>query len=148
MPDDFFQQEQKMAVQAMTNCCREAWEVMKQDTNINPLIRQRPLTSLAAAAVGGLVAGYLLTPPRGGRPKHDDHDHHDDEHRGGKKRKEHRGFLVTLEDELASAITPTLRTFAATTAGALFSGFHQGYSQGRQPEPPMPGDIPGHRIQI
>ena len=75
MPDDFFAQEQKkMAVDAIKNCCREAWQVVQQDTNLKPLIRERPLASLAAAAAGGLVAGYLLTPPRGGRPKREHHD--------------------------------------------------------------------------
>lgn len=146
MPEDFFQQEQKAALQAMKNCCREAWQVVQQDTNLKPLIRKRPLVSLAAAAAGGLVAGYLLTPPQGGRPKREPREGGE---REGKKRR-HRGFLVTLEDELAGAITPTLRTLAASTAGALFSGVHQGYRRGREPAPAEyePADIPQHRIQI
>ena len=93
MPDDFFAEEQKTAIRAMANCCRESWQVIKQDTNLEPLIRKRPLISLAAAAAGGLIAGYMLTPPPNRKPHQAPRNHM----RNGKVKPEHKSFLVRME---------------------------------------------------
>jgi hypothetical protein len=138
MPDDFFEQEQKMATRAMMNCCGETWQVIEQDTNIKPLIRKRPLTSLAVAVAAGLAAGYLLAPSRGRKPDHEQH--------GNGHAAERRSLLVMLERQLARALLPVLRTFAVTTTGMVFSDIHKGSTDDRPsaeeeqaiaPQPPM-----------
>lgn len=144
MPDDFFAEEQKMAVRAMLNCCRDTWQVIEQDTNIKPLIRQRPLASLAVAATGGLVAGYLLGQPRKRKPEQVPHNGK----RNGKTKPKHRSFLLRLEDELAHAVLPVLRTFAASSAGAMFSEIHHGYTNGESHNQQEQAAAPPSAIQI
>lgn len=144
MPDDFFAEEQKMAVRAMINCCRESWQIIERDTNITPLIRKRPLASLAAAAAGGLVAGYLLTPPGSTKPQPPPRNHK----RNGKAKPQHKGFLIRLEQELTHAVVPVLRTFAASSAGAMFSDVHHGFTNGQSPEQSTQATAPPPAVQI
>lgn len=130
MPDDFFEQQQKIAVRAMGNCCKEAWQAIEHDTDIKPTIRRRPFASLGVAAAAGLIAGYMVAGPRRPQPKK--------QPPGQGKRQddakpEHRGFLVKLEEELAHAIGPVLRTFAMSSAGAMFADVHHGFTNGQSP---------------
>ncbi|GEM_PF-5432800 len=144
MPDDFFAQEQKMATRALLTCYREAWQAIEQDTKIKPLIQKRPLTSIAVAAAGGLVAGYLLTPRRGRRPASPPPANLSP----SAVRPEHHGLLVTLEKELASAIMPALRTLAVSTAGMVFSEMHQGKTNGKSSHEQGQDDPPQPRMQL
>lgn len=144
MPDDFFAEEQKTAIRAMANCCRDAWQTIEQDTNLKPLIRKRPLASLAAAAAGGLIAGYMLTPPPNRKAQQGPRN----QKRNGKARPEHKGFLVRLEEELSHAVVPVLRTFAASSAGAMFSEVHHGFTNGHSPEQHAQTVEPPAAVQI
>ena len=140
MLDDFFRQEQKMAIRAMVNCCSESWQTIEQDTNIEPLIRKRPMTSLAIAAAGGLAAGYLLTPSR--RRKHD-HDLH-----SNGRTHEHHNLLALLERQLVRAIVPVLQTFAATATNVALSDIHKGYTNGQPPSEPAQASPPYPPVQL
>ena len=116
MPDDFLAQEQKMAVRALKNCYRDAWEAIEQDTRITPLIRKRPWSSLAVAVAGGVMAGYLLLPRRGMRSMRATHSGVD----AGEMGQKHRGFRSVLERELVRAVVPMLRVLAASAGRIIF----------------------------
>ncbi len=140
MPDDFFTQQQKMATRAMVKCCSETWQVIEQDTNIKPLIRKRPLASVAIAVAGGLAAGYLLTPSRGGRrARH--------QHINGHTA-EHRGLMAMLERQLASALLPLLKTAVASAVGLAFANIQEGHTDGKPPDDQEPLAPPQPRMQL
>lgn len=143
MPEqDFFAEEAKMARSALRNLVKQTGQKVQEDSDVRPLIRQRPWIALLAAAGGGLVTGYMVTPPRLSPEE--------------KRRlrairksrsKKHKGHH--LQKQFASAFSPALRTFAATAAGALFHNFQQGsVNDDHQQSGDEYSSIPQQRIQI
>lgn len=115
---DFFTEEAKMARSALRNLVKDTGKKLQKDGDVRPLIQQRPWISMLAAAAGGMVTGYLVTPPR----------LEPEEKRRLRAIRKHRkhGHPHRFQKKLTDAVTPALRTFAATAAGALFQNFNHG----------------------
>lgn len=156
MPDqDFFAEETRLARSALRNLAKETTAKVQQHSDILPLIKKRPWISLLSAFGGGLVGGYLVTPPRPS-PEDRRRKHEAKQQRQAKK----QSASGRIEQQLANAVTPALRTFAATAAGALFHNFqqggahnngHNGHAPGEQPKPAGNdeyAEIPNQRMQI
>lgn len=107
MPENLFNRETQQTLQAMKKLLAEAKVRIEQDTDVRRLIRKRPLASLAAAAGGGMVTGYLAAPRKqapGQKPA----------------QPPHRTATELLQRQLLFAVAPTLRSFATLAAEAFF----------------------------
>ena len=141
MAEDFFEQETRETRAALRNCLKESWESVERNTDIRPLIKQRPYVSILAAAAGGLVAGYLVTPPRRSPEEQRKRHEQKQQNKARKKPSSH-----PMAGTLLGALNPALRTFAATAAGAMFHGAQNNPAEHEQAH--NHPDIPHHRIQI
>lgn len=137
MPEDFFAEETRNARQALRNLTRQTGEAIKRDVDISPLIAKRPFVSVAAAAAGGAVAGFLLTPRRKSpEAKAILRVLRDQRHAHKKEGKEHdsgHGVLNTVVD----ALKPALNTVAASVAGMIFHNVRDSRAHDDGPYRPM-----------
>lgn len=116
MPEDFFAEEARIARKALRHLTMDTGKTLQRDIDIRPLVAKRPWASLAAAAGGGLVAGYLLTPRRKSAEEKARLRAIKHEHRVEKKAESSGGILGSLVD----AVKPALNTLAASAAGMIF----------------------------
>ncbi len=143
---DFFSEEARMARAALRNLVKQTGEKLQQDSDPRPLIRQRPWISLLAAVGGGMVAGYMVTPPR--------IDAEEKRRLRALRKLRKRRSADRLQKSIVGAIAPALRTFAATAAGALVHNFQQAsnHNNHRPTRSHKSADefaeIPNQRIQI
>jgi len=158
MPDqDFFAEEARLARSALRNLAKETQAKVQKHSDIRPLIKNRPWVSLLSAFAGGLVGGYLVTPPRPS-PEEKQRNREEKRQKSQQRKAKKQSTSGRIEQQLANAVTPALRTFAATAAGALFHNFQQGaaHSNGHAPAAQQPApaaddeyaDIPHQRMQI
>lgn len=117
MPEDFFAEEARIARQALRNLTMDTAKTLQRDADIRPLVTKRPWASLAAAAGGGLVAGYLLTPRRKSAEEKARLRAIKLEHRMDKKAESSGGGIL---GSLVDAVKPAINTLAASAAGMIF----------------------------
>jgi hypothetical protein len=115
--EDFFTQETRMARAALTSLLQQTRERINQHTDIRPLIRRRPWSSLLAAFSGGMVSGYLLTPrPRSAAEK----AARKEEKKKAAQAHPHRTAAESIQEHLIASLTPAIGAFASAAAAALF----------------------------
>lgn len=154
MPEDFFTEESRRARSALRQAVKEAGQSLQEKSDISPLVRQRPFISLAAAATGGAIAGFLMipkrrTPEEKAKRRQDKQEKKRQEGQKEQKlhKQEHQGILGLLQVQLMHALTPALRSFASSAAGSVFHHAqeppgHDGPHEGEF------SDLPHHRVQI
>jgi hypothetical protein len=146
--EDFFQQQTRWVLDAMKRRTLETVDSVKKNTDVRPWIRQRPTTSVLAAAAGGLVAGFLATPNRRATEARRAKAVEQALRHAGQQQR-HHSFASHLETEVFRTLRPALRAFAASAAGMLFANVHMpfGQPQGQAGTPDMSG-FPRSGMQI
>lgn len=146
MAEDFFQEQRRIAMQALRNSVVELGHAIRTESDLAPVIRKHPLSSIAAAAAGGLAFGYMIVPPRRRKAPRKERPAIETQ-----PKSEHHHFLQSLQDQVLHAITPMLRALAASAAGVVFHGamqepasaaHHNGQPQPSSPAPPAPEPAP------
>lgn len=106
--EEFFAQQTRLVLGAMRARTAERFAAAKGIADPLPWIRERPITSVVAAAVGGAVAGFLMIPKAQAAPP----------------KPRHHPLVAHLEVEMLRAIRPFLQSFAASAATSLIAMLH------------------------
>lgn len=145
---DFFQEQTQLALNAIKRRSMQTLNSLEKAADLRPWIQQRPKASLAAAAAGGLVAGFLLTPSPNKPLKQKDIERAVAK---ATQTQRHQTFASHLESEVFRALRPALRAFAGSAAGALFANMPLGQHlaeaiHGRRPAEDLGGIPRGMQI--